>query len=48
MSIDPRPSVIETRLRKVRRVIAVTGWKGGIGKSVTACTLALLLVKKGY
>jgi len=48
MSIDPRPSVIETRLKKVKRVIAVTGWKGGIGKSVTACTLALLLAKKGY
>jgi ATP-binding protein involved in chromosome partitioning len=48
MSIDPRPSVIENRLKQVRRVIAVTGWKGGIGKSVTACTLALLLAKKGY
>jgi ATP-binding protein involved in chromosome partitioning len=48
MSLDPRPSVIENRLEKVRRVIAVTGWKGGIGKSVTACALALLLAKKGY
>ena len=43
MNIDPRPSVIEERLKKVKRVIAVTGWKGGIGKSVTASTLALLL-----
>jgi ATP-binding protein involved in chromosome partitioning len=48
MSIDPRPSVIELRLKKVKRIIAVTGWKGGIGKSVTACTLALLLAKKGF
>ncbi len=47
-SIDPRPSVIEERLKNVKRIIAVTGWKGGIGKSVTACTLALLLAKKGY
>ena len=47
-SIDPRPSVIEKRLEKVKRIIAVTGWKGGIGKSVTACGLALLLAKKGY
>jgi ATP-binding protein involved in chromosome partitioning len=46
--IDPRPSVIEERLKKIKRIIAVTGWKGGIGKSVTACTLALLLAKKGY
>jgi ATP-binding protein involved in chromosome partitioning len=48
MNIDPRPSVIGERLSKVRRVIAVTGWKGGIGKSVTASTLALLLARKGY
>lgn len=46
--IDPRPSVIEERLKKVKRIIAVTGWKGGIGKSVTACTLALLLAEKGH
>ncbi len=48
MNLDPRPSVIEERLKGARRIIAVTGWKGGIGKSVTACTLALLLAKKGY
>ena len=48
MNIDPRPAVIEERLKNVKRVIAVTGWKGGIGKSVTACALALLLAKKGY
>jgi len=48
MKIDPRPSVIEERLKNVKRIIAVTGWKGGIGKSVTACSLALLLAKKGY
>ena len=46
--LDPRPSVIGERLKKVKRVIAVTGWKGGIGKSVTASTLALLLAKKGF
>ncbi|MGD9641686.1 MAG: P-loop NTPase [Elusimicrobiales bacterium] len=48
MNIDPRPSVIAERLKRVKRVIAVTGWKGGIGKSVTAATLALLLAKRGY
>ena len=48
MNLDPRPSVIDERLKNVRRIIAVTGWKGGIGKSVTACALALLLAKKGY
>jgi len=45
--LDPRPSVIATRLSKIKRIIAVTGWKGGIGKSVTASALALLLAKKG-
>ena len=48
MNIDPRPSVIEERLRGVKRIVAVTGWKGGIGKSVTAAALALLLARKGY
>ncbi|OGS14338.1 MAG: ATP-binding protein [Elusimicrobia bacterium RIFOXYA2_FULL_58_8] len=48
MNLDPRPSVIEERLKNVKRIIAVTGWKGGIGKSVTASTLALLLARKGY
>lgn len=46
--LDPRPSVVATRLAAVKRIIAVTGWKGGIGKSVTASTLALLLAKKGF
>jgi ATP-binding protein involved in chromosome partitioning len=46
--LDPRPSVVGKRLAAVKRIIAVTGWKGGIGKSVTAATLALLLVKKGF
>ncbi len=48
MNLDPRPSVIEERLKSAKRIIAVTGWKGGIGKSVTACSLALLLAKRGY
>ena len=48
MNIDPRPSVISERLSGVGRVIAVTGWKGGIGKSVTASALALLLARKGF
>ena len=47
-SLDPRPSVIGIRLSNIKRIIAVTGWKGGIGKSVTASTLALLLAEKGF
>ncbi|HOW89030.1 MAG TPA: P-loop NTPase [Elusimicrobiales bacterium] len=47
-AIDPRPSVIGERLSRVKRVIAVTGWKGGIGKSVTAAVLALILSRRGF
>ncbi len=48
MNIDPRPYVVNKRLSGVKRVIAVTGWKGGIGKSVTACGLALLCPERGF
>lgn len=45
-SLDPRPFAIEERLAGVRRVIGVTGSKGGIGKSVVAATLALALADR--
>jgi len=45
--IDPRNCVIEKRLAGVKRIIAVTGWKGGIGKSSIASVLALLLARQG-
>lgn len=45
--MDPRPAVIERRLRDVRRIVAVTGGKGGIGKSSVAVGLALALAEDG-
>lgn len=45
--MDPRPAVIERRLRDVRRIVAVTGGKGGIGKSSVAVGLALGLAADG-
>jgi ATP-binding protein involved in chromosome partitioning len=45
--IDPRKDVMEKRLKNVQRVIAVTGWKGGIGKSSVSTCLALALAKEG-
>jgi ATP-binding protein involved in chromosome partitioning len=39
--MDPRPAAVEDRLSGVRRVVAVGGSKGGIGKSVLATGLAL-------
>jgi ATP-binding protein involved in chromosome partitioning len=46
--IDPRPAVIQKRLSAIKRVFAVSGGKGGIGKSSVACMLALCLSRKGY
>ena len=46
-ALDPRPFAIEERLAGVRRVIGVSGSKGGIGKSVIASTLALALADQG-
>lgn len=45
--MDPRPAVLARRLQGVRRVLAVTGGKGGIGKSSVAVGLALSLEGEG-
>ncbi len=46
--MDPRLNIISTRLEKIKKVIAVSGGKGGIGKSSVASLLALNLSKMGY
>jgi len=43
--VDPRTSIIAERLKNVHDVIAVSGGKGGVGKSLIASTLALLLAE---
>ncbi|MCL1965943.1 MAG: ATP-binding protein [Candidatus Bathyarchaeota archaeon] len=48
MMIDPRVNVIAKRLVNVKRVIAVSSGKGGVGKSLVASTLALVLKNEGY
>lgn len=45
--IDPRRAAVETRLAEVARIVAVTGGKGGIGKSMVAALLALTLARRG-
>ena len=45
--VDPRTSVINQRLARISRIIAVSSGKGGVGKSMVATTLALTLAKKG-
>jgi ATP-binding protein involved in chromosome partitioning len=46
--IDPRLAVVDGRLAGVRRILPVTGGKGGIGKSLFASLLALDLVRRGH
>jgi len=45
---DPRIGIIEERLKGVSNVIAVSSGKGGVGKSLIASLLAVILARKGY
>jgi len=45
--MEPRISVIEKRLKNIKRIIAVASGKGGVGKSMVASSLALHLAHKG-
>ena len=46
--MDPRLTIINKRLENINRIIAVSGGKGGIGKSQTAAGLALFLASQNY
>ncbi len=43
--IDPRREIINENLKNIKNIIAISSGKGGVGKSVIASTLALLLAK---
>lgn len=45
---DPRISIMDERMREVKKIIAVSSGKGGVGKSLIASMLALTLAKKGF
>lgn len=45
--IDPRTSIINERLSRIGRIIAVSSGKGGVGKSMVATTIALTLAHSG-
>ncbi len=45
--VDPRTSVINERLSRISRIIAVSSGKGGVGKSMVATTFALTLAHNG-
>ncbi|MDR0842085.1 MAG: P-loop NTPase, partial [Acidobacteriota bacterium] len=40
--LDPRPYAIAARLAGVKKIFAVSGFKGGVGKSSVACLLSLV------
>ena len=46
--MDPRVNIVNKRFEAIKRVIAVSGGKGGIGKSLVASGLALILARQGY
>jgi len=46
--MDPRLDIIDKRLKNVNRLVAISGGKGGTGKSLIASTLALTLSELGY
>jgi ATP-binding protein involved in chromosome partitioning len=45
--MDPRLNVIDERLSDIKRIIAVSGGKGGVGKSSVSSMLALVLKERG-
>ena len=46
--MDPRLEIIDKRLKNIKKLIAISGGKGGIGKSMIASTLAFILSESGY
>ena len=46
--IDPRIIIVNERMKNVKKIVAVSSGKGGVGKSIIASTLALELAKKRY
>jgi len=46
--LDPRLTIIGERLKSIGQIIVVSSGKGGVGKSLIASTLALILARKGF
>ncbi len=46
--VDPKINIIHERLGNIRNIVAVSSGKGGVGKSLVASVVALILARKGY
>jgi ATP-binding protein involved in chromosome partitioning len=46
--VDPRTAIINERLKGIQNIVAVSSGKGGVGKTLVASVLALILARKGY
>jgi ATP-binding protein involved in chromosome partitioning len=46
--MDPRTTVIDDRIRRINRIVSVSSGKGGVGKSLVATTLSLMLARGGF
>jgi len=46
--VDPRTAIVNERIKRITKIIAISSGKGGVGKSLVASTLALTLAKTGY
>jgi ATP-binding protein involved in chromosome partitioning len=46
--MDPRTTIIDDRIHGINRIISVSSGKGGVGKSLVATTLSLLLARRGF
>lgn len=44
---DPRLAIVDKRLKDAKRILVVVSGKGGVGKSLIATTLSLMLTKRG-
>jgi len=45
--MDPRLEIVSKRLAEIEEIVPVVSGKGGVGKSIIASTLALLLSRRG-
>jgi ATP-binding protein involved in chromosome partitioning len=46
--VDPRTAIVNERMKRITKIIAISSGKGGVGKSLVASTLALTLAKTGH